>query len=103
MKEQRYYQHFKNHIILMIALSLVPGLVYVIFGWFHDIIIPALIWYALMLMVSFWGWKLYVRYQERIMEPSELASWYEQLKVFYYCIFSLWTLIFLLYAGESGE
>jgi len=84
----------------MIVLSLIPGIVYVIFGWFHHIVMPAFIWYTLMIIVSFWGWKLYVKYEERIMEPKELASWYSQLKYFYYIIFSLWTFIFILYAGE---
>lgn len=101
MKEQKDYHFFKNQILLMIAFSVIPGLVYIVFGWYHDRGILALIWYILMLLVSLWGWRLYLRYERHIMEPNELESWYGQLKVFNYSIFSLWTLIFILYAGES--
>ncbi len=101
MKEQQDYHFVKNQIPLLIALSLIPGLVYIVFGWYHDKFIPALIWYFLIISVSLWGWRLYVRYEKHIMEPNELEAWYMELKAFNYSIFSLWTLVFILYAGES--
>jgi diguanylate cyclase (GGDEF)-like protein len=34
------------------------------------------------------------------MDSSQLPAWYEKIRIFYYSVFSLWTLIFILYAGE---
>jgi len=101
MKEQRYYQFFKNQILLMLALSLIPGVVYIVFGFLYDSAIPALIWYILLGLDSFFGWKLYQQYNHSIMEPKELAQWYQKVKIFFYIIFVLWTVIFILYAGKT--
>ena len=101
MKEQRYYLFFKNQILLMLALSLIPGVVYIVFGLLYDSAIPALIWYLLLGIDSFFGWKLYQQYNHSIMEPKELAQWYKKVKLFFYIIFLLWTVIFVLYAGKT--
>jgi len=100
MTEQRDYKFLNDQIILMIALSLMPGLVYIIFGFLHDIGVPALIWYVLMILASIFGWTLYRQYKSAMMQAYELALWYKKLKIFFYFIFSLWTLIFILYAGH---
>jgi len=84
----------------MTFLSLVPGLAYIGLGWINDIVMPALIWYSLVVLVSLWGWQLYKRFQLGQMGTEELKSWYQKLIFFFYLIFGLWTLAFLLYAGE---
>lgn len=101
MNEQKYYQFFTNQIILMIVLSLIPGLVYIIFGCMYDRCGPAIIWYVLLVVDSLFGWKLYSEYTQTIMKPSELRIWYNKLKIFFYSIFFLWTVIFILYAQET--
>ncbi len=100
MTEQKNHKFFKNQIILMIALSLFPGIIFVVFAWMHQIVIGALVWYALLVVTSIWGIWLYYQYDEKVINPAELLSWYKELKVFFYIIFSLWTFIFVLYAGE---
>ena len=85
----------------MIGLSLIPGLAYIFLGWLNDIVMPALVWYGLMVMVSLYGWRLYYQFKIEQMDTERLKHWYRQLSVFFYIIFALWTLIFLLYCTET--
>ena len=100
MKEQKYYQFFTNQILLIIGLSLIPGIVYVVFGLIYDIAVPAIIWYVLLSIDSLYGLQLYRQYQQNIMDLHTLKNWYFKVKIFFYTIFSLWSLIFLFYANE---
>jgi len=85
----------------MLGLSLVPGLGYILLGWLNDVIMPALIWYALVLLLSIWGYQLYKEFDYAKMSRLELISWHSALSIFYFLIFASWALIFVLYAGES--
>jgi len=99
MTIEKNYQFFKNQIILIVVLSLLPGMVLVVLAWMHNTVMGALIWYALLVITSLWGLVLYDRY-DRIMDFAKLSLWYTSLKIFFYLNFSLWTVVFLLYAGE---
>ena len=101
MRQQKYYTFFQQQILVMIALSLIPGVVYVFAGWIFGIMMPALLWYCLMILVSLYGWKLYKEFESRNMDEEDLKHWYSGIKVFMYIIFALWTVIFLLYVGKS--
>jgi diguanylate cyclase (GGDEF)-like protein len=101
MNKQKFYLFLQKQILLMMFLTLIPGLAYIALGWMNGIVIPALIWYALIILVSLWGWKLYNNFKLDKMSTDELQHWYTKLTIFFYLIFSLWTLIFILYAGES--
>lgn len=84
----------------MMALSLIPGLAYIALGWMGGVILPALVWYGFIMAVSLWGWRLYSDYTFDQMSADELKIWYRKLVAFFYLIFSLWTLVFILYADE---
>ena len=101
MKQQKYYKTLQQHIILLIGLSLIPGLVYVLFGWIFKIVLPAFIWYSALIMVSIWGVKLYKEFANQQMTEVHLKAWYKQLSWFMYTIFSSWTVIFIFYAQET--
>jgi len=100
MNKLKIYTFLQKQILLMILLSLIPGLAYIALGWMGGIVMPALLWYGLMVAVSAWGWPLYRRYDLEQLEPRELRRWYVKLVIFFYLIFSLWTVIFILYAGD---
>jgi len=100
IKQQKYYTFFQKQIIVMIGLSLIPGVIYVIFGWMNNIVVPVLIWYALLVLTSLYGWKLYKEFDNNHMVSEELRVWYKHLTGFMYVVFSLWTMIFILYGGE---
>ena len=83
----------------MIGLSLIPGFVYVVVGWTFDIVLPALIWYGIMLITSLYGWSLYTAFSKHKMDEEHLREWYRKLTWFFYVIFSAWSVIFVMYVG----
>ena len=95
MKQQKYYNFLQKQILLMIGLSLLPGLVYVFFGWIFDIFLPALLWYIFLIFVSFYGFYIYKKFNDK-MNVLELKRWYKHLTLFMYIIFSSWSIIFAL-------
>jgi len=96
MKHQKDYNFLQKQILLMVGLSLLPGFVYVVLGWAYSFLIPAILWYIFLIIVSFYGFSLYKNFQKNRMTKYELAQWYKNLTYFMYIIFSAWTIIFLL-------
>lgn len=70
-------------------------------GWINDVAAPAIIWYTLNLIVSYGGFRLYLEYHPGRMNTSQLTEWYRRASIFFLLIFSLWTLIFVLYVTEE--
>jgi hypothetical protein len=97
MKHQKYYTFLQKQILLMVGLSLIPGLVYVIVGWIFHIVTPALVWYGILLCISLYGWTLYHEFSSHKMDEEHLRKWYSKLTWFMYVIFSFWSLIFVMY------
>lgn len=99
MKHQKYYTFLQKQILVMVGLSLIPGLVYVIVGWIFNIASPALVWYGILLFTSLYGWMLYKEFATHKMDEDHLKKWYRKLTWFMYVIFSAWSLIFVMYVG----
>ena len=104
MKTFSSYIFLRKQIPLMIGLSLIPGLGYIFLASMHDIALPAVIWYALNVLISIWGFNLYKNYHPAKMNSRETKKWFDKLTLFFLIIFSLWTLIFILYVPhEEGH
>jgi len=101
MNELRFYKYLKKQILLLIGLTLIPGLAYVLLGWAHGVLMPALLWYGLAVIISVWGYLLSNSYVPEQMSKLQIDIWYRKLKKFFYAAFTLWTLIFLLYVNET--
>ena len=101
MKTIESYIFLRKQIPLMIALSLLPGLGYIFLGWINDVVVPALIWYTVSLIISIWGIYLYRSYHPNKMNTKETRLWYDKITIFFIMIFSIWTLIFVLYITEE--
>jgi len=101
MQNTESYLFLRRQIPLMIGLSLIPGLGYILLGWINDVVLPALIWYAVSFIISLWGFKLYSNYHPKEMSTAETEIWYKNVTLFFILIFSIWTLIFVLYADEE--
>lgn len=99
MKQQKYYIFLQKQILLMIGLSLIPGLVYVLFGLLFDAALPAELWYSGLILISIYGFSIYNEFDLRRMNEVELKQWYKKLTWFMYAIFSSWSVIFVLYVG----
>ncbi len=91
----------RKQILIMIGLSLLPGLGYIFLGWVNDVAAPAIIWYILNLIVSYAGYRLYKDFRPERMNNAQVNEWYRRASTFFLLIFSLWTLIFVLYVTEE--
>jgi diguanylate cyclase (GGDEF)-like protein len=99
-KNQYIYAVLHRQILLMLGLSLIPGLGYILLGWLNGIVMPALIWYALLIILSLFGYHLHKEFNYVDMGTSQLSHWHKKLTIFYYLIFGSWALIFIMYANE---
>lgn len=88
----------------MLGLSLGPGLGYIVLGITQNAAVRSISWYVTLLVVAIWGYRLYRQFSFDTMSRVSLDSWYRKTAYFYYIIFSLWTVIFLLYVplDEKG-
>ena len=100
-KNKYIYTTLHKHIIVMLYLSLGPGIFYLILGWIHGLLLPALLWYSGLIFASFWGFKLYKEFDYSLLGNTELKLWYKKLSLFFYIIFSLWAVVFVLFANET--
>ncbi|MDH5571797.1 MAG: EAL domain-containing protein [Gammaproteobacteria bacterium] len=103
MEEPRFYQFLHRQIPILIVLSDIPGLAYIFLAWFHDIHLPALIWYTSVLAISMWGFILYRKFDLAKMSKHQRDDWYKKAKIYFYLFFSLWTVIFLLYVTKEAQ
>ena len=101
MQDKKFYTFLHKQIPLLIGLSLFPGLAYIFLGWMSGVVYPAVAWYVMLLIVSFFGWKCYIKFEKNRMDRQALDHWYRRLRLFFYAIFVLWTVIFMLYCKES--
>jgi len=101
MKQQKYYNFLQKQILLLIGLSIIPGFVYVVFGWVFNVHLPAVLWYVGLVLASLYGWSLYQEFAKHKMNELQLRHWYTKLQKFMYVIFSSWTVIFILYIGHD--
>jgi len=100
MKQQKEYIFLQKQILLMILLSLGPGIVYVIFGYIYNLFLSGLLWYLAVCFSAIYGTYLYHWFENTKMEYEELRKWHFQMIIFMYIVFFLWTVVFLLFAGE---
>ena len=101
MNDKRFYIFLNKQIPVMMVLSLFPGLAYIALGWLNDIHLRAIIWYALIVATSIWGYRLYRTFDFDSMSSRQTTDWHHQVAYFFYTIFALWALIFILYVQES--
>ena len=87
----------------MMALSLFPGLAYIVLGWINDIYIAALFWYLVVVLISIRGYLLYKSFDIENMSEASLRDWYNKTTVLFYFFFILWLVIFLIYIPESDS
>ena len=83
--------------LVMLGLSLGPGLGYIVLGFLNNALAKAVIWYLLLSIVSAWGYQLYKAFDFDRMSQNTLEVWYRKTTYFYYVIFSLWSLVFILF------
>ena len=101
MRTNQVYSYMHKQILVMMALSLLPGLGYIFLGWLNDYYSPALIWYAAVILVSLAAYRLHKSFDLTIMSEPQLESWYKKTSVLFYFFFFAWLVIFLIYIPEQ--
>ncbi len=103
MKDKRFHDFLHRQILVLIFLSLLPGLGYLFLGWLNGVLAPAFAWYLLIVAISIWGWRLYRRFDFANMSERAREHWYRQCSGFIYAFFLLWMLIFLIYVRHDAS
>ena len=101
MDNRYFYSYLHKQIPVMVMLSLFPGLGYIFLSWMHGIPLRAVVWYAGIVLVSIWGYRIYKQYIDNNLTNTQLKAWYKSLSLFYYAFFLLWLSIFLLFITED--
>ena len=102
MRDKRFYEFLHRQIPVFIALSVFPGLGYLILGWLNNVFVPAFLWYLLVIAASVWGYQLYRSMDFDAMSEIRRDRWYRHCSWFFYAFFLLWALIFMLYIGQDA-
>ena len=87
MNHNYFYTYLHKQIPVMILLSLFPGLGYIFLGWMHDIELRAIIWYAVMVVVSIFGYGIYRQYLDDNLNSTQLKLWYKKTQFILLCLF----------------
>ena len=80
----------------MILLTVTTGTGYIYMGFIYDTLLPSVIWYIIMFLTSFWGYRLYREFTDSDLTIEEKITWHARAKRFLFIYFSLWTVIFLV-------
>ena len=103
MRTNEVYSYLHKQIPVMMVLSLAPGLAYIALGWLNDIYIGAIFWYIAVVLISARGYLLYKSFDIKNMSQASLEKWYGKTSILFYFFFSVWLVIFLIYAPESDS
>ncbi|WP_026289456.1 bifunctional diguanylate cyclase/phosphodiesterase [Thioalkalivibrio sp. AKL12] len=95
--EPQFDTYLTRQIPVLVALSLVPGLGYILLGALHGAFTAAAAWYSVMFAASLWGLQLYWRYHRAPLSPEQRLRWRLHLTLFLYLYLALWTAIFLIF------
>ena len=101
MRTNEIYTYLNKQIPVMMVLSLLPGIAYILLGWFNDMYIGAVLWYICIVAISAYGYKLYKEFDIDSMGSSQVENWYKRTSILFYFFFSIWAVIFLIYVPES--
>lgn len=97
MRDNNFYSYLHRQIPVITLLSLLPGLGYIFLGWLYGSYQPALVWYSLIIIVSWFGYRLYSSFDLHSMSEANLIDWNRKAFIFFYIYFLLWTVIFVIY------
>ena len=103
MNEEKFYDYLQKQILLLVGWSLVTGFGFTLLCFVYEVVEAAVIWYSFVLIVSLWGWSLYRQFKYQNVTVAQLESWYHRVRLFIYVISGLWTVLFILYSGETDH
>ncbi|MGE4397121.1 MAG: diguanylate cyclase, partial [Sulfurimonas sp.] len=80
LKNINFYDFMHKQILVLIALFSTTAFSYVIFGIVYGSYFIELLWYMLVLGVSYWGYLLYKAYADNEYSIMEKEKWLSKVK-----------------------
>lgn len=96
LNNMKFYDFMHKQILVLLGLFVGTGTGYLYIGYLYTSFFPELVWYLLLLAVSFWGYRLHRVFLDD-MSIEDKEQWLGQLRYFLFIYFSMWTLMFILY------
>lgn len=90
-----------KQILVVIALFAGTGMGYIYIGWLYSSLLPELLWFSVVLALSFWGYRLHRVFLKNDLSMQQKEKWLGQLRYFLFSYFSIWTVMFLMYTSRS--
>lgn len=100
LDNMNFYHFMHKQILVVIALFMGTGLGYIYIGWLYSSLLPELLWFSVVLALSFWGYKLHRVFLKNDFNMQQKEKWLGQLKYFLFSYFSIWTVMFLMYTSR---
>lgn len=91
-----------KQILVLIALFSTTAFSYVIFGIVYESYFIEILWYLLVLVVSYRGYVLYRAYADNEYTIKQKEEWLSKLRYFIFFYFSTWTIMFLVYIARDN-
>lgn len=101
LDNMNFYHFMHRQIPILIALFIGTGLGYIYMGWLYSSLLPELLWFSLVLALSFWGYKLYKVFLDHNLNTEQKEKWLQELRYFLFIYFSIWTIMFIVYTSRS--
>ena len=102
LDNMNFYHFMHKQILVVISLFVSTGAGYIYMGWLYSSLLPELIWFSLLLALSFWGYKLHRVSLDNDFNMQQKEKWLHQLRYFLFSYFSVWTIMFLMYVSRSN-
>jgi len=96
-----FYHFMHKQILIVIGLFVGTGMGYLYMGWLYSSLLPELLWFFLLLALSFWGYKLHKVFLDNNLNIEEKEKWLHELRYFLFLYFSVWTIMFIMYTSRS--
>ncbi|WP_229855150.1 putative bifunctional diguanylate cyclase/phosphodiesterase [Candidatus Sulfurimonas marisnigri] len=96
-----FYNFIHRQIPTLIVLFSGTGLTYIFFGYLYSSYFIEISWYLLLLLISFWGYRLHRAYSINNYTIEEKERWLKTLKYFLFIYFSVWTIMFFVYVSHD--
>ena len=101
LDNMRFYDFMHKQILVVIALFTSTGIGYIYIGWLYSSLLPELLWFSVVLALSFWGVRLHRVFLENDLRIQKKKKWLAQLRYFLFSYFSIWTVMFVMYTSRS--
>jgi len=102
LDNMHFYDFMHKQILVVIALFAGTGMGYLYIGWLYSSsLMPELLWFSLVLALSFWGYRLHRVFLVNDLNMQQKEEWLSHLRYFLFSYFSVWTIMFVIYISRS--